>query len=58
MRRLTPNEIRRRNKDVMAGYLLPYRLFLAGGTFLMSIREKGLCGAVKEARTMWKLQIS
>lgn len=55
MRRLTPEEIRRRNKAVMFD-LIPVRLVLAGGTFIMALREKGLCGAYKEARTMWKLR--
>lgn len=57
MRRLTPEEIRRRNKAVMFR-LIPVRLVLAGGTFLMALREKGFCGAVKEARASWKLRIS
>lgn len=57
MRQLTPDEIRHRNKRLMTGYLLPYRLFLAGGTFMMGLRKQGFCGAVKEARAMWKLQL-
>lgn len=58
MRRLTPEEIRRRNKAVLRD-LLPVRLLLAGGTFVMALRDKrGLCGAYKEARLMWKLKIS
>jgi|GEM_PF-2629547 len=57
MRRLTPEEIHRRNKAVMFD-LVPVRLLLAGGTFVMALREKGLCGAYKEARLMWKLKIA
>lgn len=57
MRRLTPDEIRGRNRRLMAGYLLPYRLFLAGGTFILTLRKRGFCGAMKEARVMWNLQL-
>ena len=57
MRQLTPEEVRRRNRKVMNGYLLPYRLFLACGTFVMDLRAKGPCGALKEARKMWRLEI-
>lgn len=58
MRRLTPEEIRRRNKAVMFD-LMPMRLVLAGVTFIMALREKrSLCGAYKEARLMWKLKIA
>ena len=57
MRRLTPEEIRRRNRAVMRD-LIPMRLLLAGVTFVGSLRGKGLCGAYKEARMMWKLRIA
>ncbi len=57
MRRLTPDEIRRRNKRVMQD-LAPVRAVLAIGTFVMTVRKMGLCGAYKEARLMWKLRIS
>ena len=58
MKKLTPDEIRRRNKAVKRD-LIPVRLLLAGGTFLMALRKtRSLCGAYKEARAMWKLQIS
>lgn len=57
MRKLTPEEIRRRNKAVLFR-LLPVRLALAGGTFLMALRKEGFCGALKEARELWKLRIS
>jgi hypothetical protein len=57
MRKLTPEEIRRRNRAVMLR-LVPVRIVLAGGTFVMSLRKKGLCGAMKEARELWKLKIS
>ena len=58
MRRLTPEEIRRRNKAVMFD-LIPIRLLMAGGTFIMALRDKrGLCGAYKEARSAWKLRIA
>ena len=58
MRQLTPDELRRRNKNLMRGALLPYRLVLAGGTFIMDLRARGLCGAFKEARKMWRLEIA
>ena len=57
MRRLSPDEIRRRNKAVMFD-LIPARLLLAGVTFVMALRPKGLCGAYKEARDLWKLRIA
>lgn len=57
MRRLTPEEIRRRNKAVMFN-LIPMRLVLAGVAFAGSLREKGFCGAYKEARLAWKLKIA
>ncbi len=57
MRQLTPEEIRRRNRRVMFD-LIPVRLLIAAGTFVMALREKRLCGAYKEARKAWKLRIS
>lgn len=59
MRRLTPEEIRRRNKTVMRD-LIPLRLLMACGTFLMmTLKEKrGVCASLKEARKAWKLRIA
>ena len=58
MRRLTPEEIRRRNMWLRRD-LISVRLVLAGGTFIMALREKrGLCVAYKEARAIWKLRVS
>jgi len=58
MRRLTPEELHRRNKAVMFD-LIPMRLLLAGGTFIMSLyKERSPCRAYKEARLMWKLRIA
>lgn len=58
MRKLSEDELRRRNKAVMHD-LLPIRLLMAGGTFIMALRDKrSLCGAYKEARAMWKLRIA
>lgn len=38
--------------------LIPVRALLAGGSFALNVRSKGVGGAAKEAWKLWKLQIS